>query len=242
MPSQLKAIVECLDSGARAGLARIELPAYDGTLTWDLSPTDATTRPRKSNVIFVLATEAPASAVAERVALHRDAGHTAIGASVARPDDGEIAPMDNVARLSPGAWQDDIRMLLASVTATFCEGQPDVVVCIDWGDVSDLLDLPGELIIEWSLQANAIAFRSVFARVKARLRGRKCRGMLCLLSGGRHRWFKELRLALRMCRAVLAEGGMLLGGDSLAPFGGNPGCCLLAVVDEGLPETPVHAT
>lgn len=242
MPGQFKAIVECLDLGARTGLAQFEFPAYGGTLTWVLSPTNAITRPPKSDVVFVIATEARASTVAERVARHRDAGYTAIGAYVSHPGDGAFGPLEGVARLSPGAWKDDARMLLASLTATLCESQPDVVVCIDWGDVSDLFDLPGELIVEWSLQANATAFQSIFARVEARLRGRKCRGMLCLFSGGHHRWFSELRLALHTCRAVLTDGGVLLGGDSLAPFHGKPGCCLLAVVDDGLPVTPVHAT
>jgi len=231
MSAKAQAVVESLDCRVHAAISQFDLPTFDGRLGWALRQVKRSTRLTKTDIVFVVSADTRASAVADRVSQYRKAGRFALGAC-ANTSMSLSRPMASVAQLKPSQWRISLRMLLTSVTAMIGEGQPEAFVCIDWRDVVGALKAPGELIFEWSVRNNADAFNSVFRRVKSRLSGRQCRSMLCLLSGGRHPWFAELRAALKTCRNVLTVGGVLVGGDRIVPFGGNPGCCLIVVADQ----------
>lgn len=120
---------------------------------------------------------------------------------------------------------------MASVTSFLCEGMPDVIVCIDWFDITEALEGPGEFIFEWSDEPNADAIQTATEAMRHRLAGRKCAATIFIISGCRHRRLKDLRAALSSCHEMVEEGGVVLGGDRIAPFGGGAGCCMLVVVN-----------
>ena len=224
-----EALVEALDPCA-IELLRLNLPSYEGELGWPVLQAHTFTPLRKALIAFVVASDDSALSVARRVARYRAAGQPAIGVCAGNPSDARRS-VNGVLRLSQVRWTRDVRMLLTVLTSVLFEGQPQAIVGIDWNDVTDLLNLPGELFLEWIQCANEDAVRAVCERMKTRISGRRCRGMFIRLGGGRNPWFKELRAASRACREMMGEGGTLLGGDSTATFRGRPGCFLLAIAE-----------
>ena len=225
-----EALVEALDPRAMTELLLLDLPTYKGEFGWPVLQVHTFTPLRKALIVFVVASDESASSVARRVARYRALGQAAIGVCRINATDA-TRPVNGVLRLSQARWARDVRKLLTAVTSVAFERQPEAVVCIDWQDLTELLNLPGELFLEWSQRANEDAVRTVCERMKARISGRKCRGMFIRLGGGRNRWFKELRAASNACHEMMGEGGTLLGGDSTATFRGRPGCFLLAIAE-----------
>lgn len=226
MAVKAKAIVECLDSKACHAVSRLELPVFDGRLAWETRRIERDFRLSAANVVFVVGTNRMTRTVGERVDRYRKAQRFAIGAcSGGRAS----SPVSGVARIGQNRCRNGLRMFLTSIAAMLGEGIPEVFVCIDWPDVIEALNRPGELLFEWSSRQNGGAFDTSIEHIRRRLAGRACESVLCLLGGGQNPWFKELRGAAKDCREVLTENGTLLTGDRIAPFGGGPGCCLLAV-------------
>jgi len=212
------AVVECLDSEGHAFVSKLELPAFDGWLTWKIQRTSSTARLAKSSVVFVINAHGEPSDVANRIRRYHAADRFAIGVYVDRSASPSRFESD-VVRLKHSTWRQDLRMVLVAFAAMIGEGQPESFVCLDWADVIHALNRThGELLLEWSAQENANAFNYVFQNVTRRLAGRLCGSIICLMSGGRHPWFKELRTALKTCRSILVADGVLLGGDRIAPF------------------------
>lgn len=233
MPRRARAIVECLDPRALETLSRLGLPTFDGWLDWYVTAPASRSSLASAEIVFVIAHSVSRRRVGARVRRYRNAGRFALGAS-ARNEKPAVRCPEGVAILDAAAWEDSVRMLLCSVASLLGEGQPEVFVCVDWGDARDALEAPGELLFEWKLGDNASACRAAFARIAERLGGGRSLATLCLLSGGTHLRLKELRAASAAGRQLSDEDAIVLVGDALAPFGGKPGCCVFAVAAGGI--------
>jgi hypothetical protein len=221
-------------------VSRLALPPFDGRLEWYIAPPKARSGLGRAEIVFVIARSTPPQRTGARVRRYRDAGRFAIGACAKVENAAGCGP-EGVALFDPAAWEDSVRMLLFSVASLLGEGQPEVFVCVDWGDASDALEAPGEVLFEWELDNNASACQAAFARIAQRLADRQSLGTLCLLSGGLHLRLKELRAAAAAGRQISDEGAIVLVGDRLAPFGGKPGCCVFAVAAQQSPRARAPA-
>ena len=79
------------------------------------------------------------------------------------------------------------------------------------------------------MKPNADALDEVRGRLMARLDRRRCRSILCLVSGGSYLRLRELRKGLDALRLLATDDSVVLAADRLAPFAGKPGCCVIAV-------------
>jgi len=224
-----EAIIETLDPVALAVVRRLRLPIYEGDLGWTLLEANARTPLKRATIIFIVASGDSVTSTAKRVERYRTIGQAVLGVCMRRSSE-PLRGSNGVLNLSPARSERDLRKLLTVLTSVMCESQPKVTVCIDWNDVKDLLDLPGEVFLEWSQESNEEAVRAVLDRIKARAAGRRFRGVLCRVGGGRNPWIKALRTASRGCHDAVVPDGIVLGGDSVVAFRGRPGCCLLAIV------------
>ena len=230
MTARVRAFVECLDAQAEKVVSELRLPRYHGRLKWTICQSRRPELPVGASIAFVVASTARTAVVARHVARHREAGRFAIGIRVGARRRLR-AEHSGIVCLKPSTWHRDAQKLLSFISALLCEGQPEVVVCIDWGDVVDALELPGEIIFEWSSGENANAVRTVTSLLGTRLSGRKCKSLVCLVGGGPHLWFKALGEVRNIGRKFLETDAPVLTGDSISPFRGKPGCCLLAVAN-----------
>lgn len=100
MPTDTKAVVEHLDPIRLATVSGLNLPTFEGWLTWEARRVNHVSRLSNASVVFLVGTNDQVLVIADRVSRYRKANRFALGACIGRPRSAS-QPASGVVQLRP---------------------------------------------------------------------------------------------------------------------------------------------